>query len=1810
MRRGSLEDLKRSVWRLATFRDRNSRPAQRSRRLVHELLEDRRLLSIGGLPVSLPGMHLVDPSVDRFEGQIVYLDFDGAEDVTYNGPIAVEGIDIPPFSAVSLGLAGHEGELARTTTEYVAGILAPLGVGVTSELPDTSEYSTVYVGGMGDAFSSYGDFNGLAEAVDVGNINRMDKAFVFSEAVVIPPSSADQYCWTIAGIVAHEAAHLLGFQHTGLGIWAGGLSDDRGLPYHLLADVAHACDVADGKYVHQWIAEQAAVFYASQFPGSELSSLTYRGFISASADDGHNPYDIIPPDPWTGNDLLEGTYEEDTLTVFNAHFAAGGDGSELDAGLSGWIPTAPFIDLVTYDSTDGRYYSAYERAQNIWDDRINVNAFANSPGSTIYYLGRVAHLLADMTVPAHTHNDVHFPWPNVDAYETTIASSFNSRLWGYRGSEIRGGPIGDIPLYGSLRDLFRTTADYTEEYDSGPAPSSFNNGIDDLGYDGDDENGVPNDGGYLDVDLLSPRHIPHLVDRHDGFSGYNDALDISSRNDITRLGDDLMPFAMEQTAALFRLFYSDVDTTDPQIELIGFNHYDENDPQIIPTSSFRFRVGASDQATCDSGVGESEFTLLYQEKAPGGSWSVWHDWGAQDLHPTYFSDGGFLSSSLAGKDGVLVQPVFAGQPGYTYRFRAFAKDGAGRQGRTAQCYVQIDPSAEQGISVVEVIDRSGSMTGSKIAAAKNAASLFVGLMNPGDKIGIASYSSSATVDYTLTEITPGSNVQDEARDAIDALVAGGRTSIGAGVQAADSELDQFPNDPIRAMIVMTDGQENVTPWAIDVINSYVDNDIKILTIGFGTDADEGLLTNMANLRNGQYWRASEVNLNEVYAEIYGAAGGGEQIHNSSAAIQPSEQTSRNVNVDPSATRLTVGVNWSGSDLDLELVTPDGTVITHDTPSTDPHVELIEGATYEFYKIDAPLCGQWEMHIITVDIPPEGEEYNLYAVVDSAVTVEVSTDRASYQVGELVDIQVTLDDGAPIADASAVAYVTPPGSATYDTARVVMYDDGNHNDGIANDGVYANVFRRACRQGEYAIDLEIIGQSQAGFEFTRAPSLSVVVTSAEDTDGDGMPDNWEDREGTDKTVDDASGDLDNDTLSNVDEFYLGTTPVVDDTDGDQYFDGVEVIAGTDPVDPDNTPFPLNATDDVASSIENTPVTIDVLANDSGPGGAPLSVVAVTQGSAGSVVNNHDGTVTYTPDAAFRGADSFEYTIINGQGGIGDAAVTVSVGTLPIHENFDDGAADDFESQTGLWSVIPDPNPRQPGDLVYQATAPAGGNAVSTLAMQEALPEDLDIRVTFNSDDKSTSRWSNAFAIFDYLSPTDFKFAGAFVGINKWVIGHAANNANGYVADKWVSGQIAPLKDYPIQVLVEGRSVTLKVYQGNGYVTKATHTFGDLLDGDVGLGTLKAITRFDDFSAIELKPPVATNDTATTDEDTQARIEVLTNDSDPNGEALRLTAVTKGDYGTVADNGDGTLSYLPDADFHGNDSFTYTISNISGRTATATVSVTVGPVPDDPVAVNDQASTDENTPVNVPVLDNDYDPDGTACSLGTASDGNHGTSQANPDGTVTYTPNDGYKGPDSFSYTIADGNSGAGSGTVTVTVGGLSIEEDFNDGTADDFSPQAGKWSITGNKYLAEQETRIQNVVSLLQITDPLPSSLEFAVTFSSDPITSSRWSNAFIVFDYKSPTDYKFAGAFVGIDYWTIGRMTPRGYVMDKSIREQIDSDTDYELRLLLEGSTATLKVGGVTKVSHTYDDSFQDGELGLATLRGNARFDGLSVREL
>ena len=181
-----------------------------------------------------------------------------------------------------------------------------------------------------------------------------------------------------------------------------------------------------------------------------------------------------------------------------------------------------------------------------------------------------------------------------------------------------------------------------------------------------------------------------------------------------------------------------------------------------------------------------------------------------------------------------------------------------------------------------------------------------------------------------------------------------------------------------------------------------------------------------------------------------------------------------------------------------------------------------------------------------------------------------------------------------------------------------------------------------------------------------------------------------------------------------------------------------------------------------------------------------------------------------------------------------------------------------------------------------------------------------------------------------------------------------------------------------------------------------------------------------------PPQAVNDSATTAEDTPAVIAVRTNDSDIDGDTLSVTAVTQGANGSVAINADGTATYSPALNFHGSDSFTYTVADPSGATSTASVNVTITPVNDPPQAINDVATTAEEAALPIAVRTNDADIDGDALSVTGVTQGANGSVAINPDGTVTYTPALNFHGADNFSYTVADPSGATSTATVNVIV----------------------------------------------------------------------------------------------------------------------------------------------------------------------------------
>lgn len=171
------------------------------------------------------------------------------------------------------------------------------------------------------------------------------------------------------------------------------------------------------------------------------------------------------------------------------------------------------------------------------------------------------------------------------------------------------------------------------------------------------------------------------------------------------------------------------------------------------------------------------------------------------------------------------------------------------------------------------------------------------------------------------------------------------------------------------------------------------------------------------------------------------------------------------------------------------------------------------------------------------------------------------------------------------------------------------------------------------------------------------------------------------------------------------------------------------------------------------------------------------------------------------------------------------------------------------------------------------------------------------------------------------------------------------------------------------------------------------------------------------------PVAVDDTATVRNDATVGIAVLANDSDPDGDALALVSVAAPANGTATVAGT-SVTYAPRAGFTGTDSFTYTVRDPAGLTATARVTVTVTATPPPPpanrppVANDDEATTTLANPTVVRVLLNDFDPDNDPLTVVSATPGIRGQTRVNPDGTVTYTPNVDWCGTDFFVYTIRD------------------------------------------------------------------------------------------------------------------------------------------------------------------------------------------------
>ncbi len=219
--------------------------------------------------------------------------------------------------------------------------------------------------------------------------------------------------------------------------------------------------------------------------------------------------------------------------------------------------------------------------------------------------------------------------------------------------------------------------------------------------------------------------------------------------------------------------------------------------------------------------------------------------------------------------------------------------------------------------------------------------------------------------------------------------------------------------------------------------------------------------------------------------------------------------------------------------------------------------------------------------------------------------------------------------------------------------------------------------------------------------------------------------------------------------------------------------------------------------------------------------------------------------------------------------------------------------------------------------------------------------------------------------------------------------------------------------------------------NGGYYPGEYTFSGILEDELGFeDPIDVMFTMNDI-------PVAQEQSVSLDEDTPTLVTLGAVDIFPG--SLTFTVVTQPEHGTLSGTG-AALTYTPAADYNGSDSFTFKASDGMAESAVVTVTLTINPVNDAPVAVDDTFNTPEDTELVVPapgVLANDTDADGETLSVvSVVTEPAHGVLALNADGSFTYMPEENFFGSDTFTYKVADGTGLFDEAVVTIQVGGVN------------------------------------------------------------------------------------------------------------------------------------------------------------------------------
>ncbi len=410
----------------------------------------------------------------------------------------------------------------------------------------------------------------------------------------------------------------------------------------------------------------------------------------------------------------------------------------------------------------------------------------------------------------------------------------------------------------------------------------------------------------------------------------------------------------------------------------------------------------------------------------------------------------------------------------------------------ARAVIDLQPDP---VDIALSIDRSGSMSGSKISAAQNAAAQVVRLMNTGDRIAVTSYSSTSSVDYYMTEITSES-IKNDAITAIDGLTAGGATSIGGGLGTAQGQfLLASPANYPQSIILMSDGKSNTAPWVESVV-PMLPSTTDAYTIGFAsspTDVDADSLQMIAGDTGGEYFfagadglaagmggngganalAAGGVPLIKGYQLSLNRAAGRQQLGLIQQDVSDFYDVTAFFDVDPSIDDVRFSALWELDNTNgtLELIEPGGRIIDPVEAGLDSLIEYLEDVTLMTYTVTKPRTGRWQVRMNG----RAGGDDRIYVSASAYTMLKATMSVKNDGLFLPLTIEEHLfENGLPVVGAQVTASISTP---RQQNVALPLFDDGQHRDGKPNDGVYANFTMEVVNiPGSYSIETLALGES--------------------------------------------------------------------------------------------------------------------------------------------------------------------------------------------------------------------------------------------------------------------------------------------------------------------------------------------------------------------------------------------------------------------------------------------------------------------------------------------------------------------------------------------------------------------------------------------------------------------------------------------------------------------------------------------------------------------------------------------------------------